>query len=172
MELPRFGGHQGLGSMLVQGVSTMAETKPPYAPEFRAEAARLVKNSDKGRRARRVDDRRAPAVAAATAGLWHWSPRNRERRMLSPLGALLGRSPPGRRRNRVPETMPTSATISRSPAWVTPPLRRGCPPCPPVHQRHTPADEQRGHWLPAGRFHGAKGLIDEATAKNAFPWRG
>jgi len=33
--------------MLVQGVFTMAETRPPYAPEFRAEAVRLLKDSGK-----------------------------------------------------------------------------------------------------------------------------
>jgi transposase len=33
--------------MQVQGVSTMAETRPPYAPEFRAEAVRLLKDSGK-----------------------------------------------------------------------------------------------------------------------------
>jgi len=46
LDLPRFSGHLGLGS-IKYGVFTMAASRPPYAPQFRTEAVRLVKDSGK-----------------------------------------------------------------------------------------------------------------------------
>jgi len=40
LSLPRFSGHRGLGN-----INGLARSRPPYAPEFRSEAVRLVKDS-------------------------------------------------------------------------------------------------------------------------------
>ncbi len=44
--LPRFSGHPRHGNVGTGGVQ-MAGTKPPYPPQFRIEAVRLVKDSER-----------------------------------------------------------------------------------------------------------------------------